>query len=363
MRAIYLIISVLWAGFAFSQGALSFEKTTHDFGEVKEENGPVEYSFLFTNTGDQSIKITSVRASCGCTTPFWTQEEVAPGATGKITARYNTLNRPGNFNKSLRVNSTGNPPMQVLYIQGSVEAKPKTIKDELLTKIGSMRIRYRSFNFGRITTEKPVTQSFDVYNDSDSAFTFLTNELVLPDHLTIAFVPETLAPNAKGDIQITYDPQVRKGLGYQSDRIVFKTDEPEESEKSLYVVATIEEYFPPMTEEAQANAPKLTLDRKIHDFGLVPQGEVAQTTFYITNTGKENLNIRDTKANCGCTLSNLKKNDLMPGERIALEVTFDTKGRRGKQFKNVTVFSNDPKAPTQMVTIKAEVQVPEETNP
>jgi hypothetical protein len=310
---------------------------------------------VFTNTGDQPVKISNVKASCGCTTPFWTREEVLPGESGKITARYNTRNRPGNFTKTLRITSNAEEANMVLYIKGNVEPRPRTIADDLPTLMGSMRVKYRSFNLGNMTTEKPVSKSFDVYNDSDSTLSFLVDQMVLPDHIDASFSPVTLAPKTKGTITITYDPALKNDLGYQSDRILLKTTDPKEKDKTMYVVATIEEFFPPMTEEELAMAPRLSINKKTHDFGKVEGGGVLETRFVLKNTGKQDLNIRKTKANCGCTVSRLEKDTLKPGESVSLDVTFNTQGRRGRQFKNVTIFSNDPTAPTQVITLKAEL--------
>jgi hypothetical protein len=67
------------------------------------------------------------------------------------------------------------------------------------------------------------------------------------------------------------------------------------------------------------------------------------------------LNIRETRANCGCTVSAPEKDTLAPGESSKISVTFNSNGRRGRQQKMVTIFSNDPKAPTQQITINGRV--------
>ena len=68
--------------------------------------------------------ISNVQASCGCTTPKWTNEPVAPGKTGVITASYNSSGRPGPFTKSITVTSNAKSTPKVLTINGVVEAKP-----------------------------------------------------------------------------------------------------------------------------------------------------------------------------------------------------------------------------------------------
>ena len=80
---------------------IKFEKTTHEFGKVGFGD-PAEYTFKFTNVSDAPVTLSRVKASCGCTTPSWTKEEVAPGNTGEIKVKYNT-NRPGAFTKTVTV--------------------------------------------------------------------------------------------------------------------------------------------------------------------------------------------------------------------------------------------------------------------
>lgn len=76
------------------------------------------HEFRFVNTGDQPLVISNVRASCGCTTPFYTKAPVLPGKEGVITASYNSANRPGVFHKSITVNTNAATPSYILYIKG-----------------------------------------------------------------------------------------------------------------------------------------------------------------------------------------------------------------------------------------------------
>ena len=66
-------------GFEKKLVRMEFTEKTHEFGQVKEEDGPIRHAFEFMNTGEVPVKILSVQASCGCTTPDWTKEEIAPG--------------------------------------------------------------------------------------------------------------------------------------------------------------------------------------------------------------------------------------------------------------------------------------------
>ena len=335
---------------------IAFEEPSHDFGLIEEANGPAEFDFKFKNTGTEPLKIVNVRASCGCTTPYWTREEVAPGGEGFIRASYNPRNRPGPFHKTLTVTTNAvQNNTTILRINGQVKPRPRTIEDDLPTLLGGIRVKYRAFNLGKVLNNATTEKSFDVYNASENTITF-NNETEGPSYIKITFKPETLAPKEKGKIIVDYNGKERKDLGFMSDNIVFTTNEEgDDARKSMSVYADVNEYFPPMTDEEMASAAHLGIEEALHDFGSITTGDVVETTFKLTNIGKSNLNIRKTKASCGCTVPQLTKIDLKPGESVDMKVTFNSYGRRGNQIKTVTIYSNDPLKPVQKVTIKAKV--------
>ena len=361
MKLPYLFASIFLLALstiAQAQPSIRFEQTEHDFGRVNEEGGPITHQFMFTNTGDAPLIVSSVKASCGCTTPSWTREPIAPGEQGAIDAQYNPKNRPGAFKKSVTVTSNATPPTQILYIQGTVAPKPRNPESDFPATMGKLRMKYQSLNMGKVLTDKPVVKSFDVYNDSDTTIIFSPINIT-PGHITVQAEPSELLPHQKGALQVTYDATgavERKQLGFSTDHIQLFTNEAEDSIKRFTVMATVEEHFAPLTQEELQEAPIISFSGKTHDFGTVRAGEMLSTTFTVTNNGRTPLVIRDTKTNCGCTVTNVEKETLKPGESGQIEVTFNTRGRRGRQEKAVTVFSNDPKNAAQQLTLKAEVK-------
>ena len=100
----------------------------HDFGTIKEADGPVTYTFKVKNEGKSPLVITKVVPSCGCTTPDWTKEPIAPGKTGDIKVTYDPAGRPAPFQKTISVYSNGKydngkTGSYVLTIKGVVEGK------------------------------------------------------------------------------------------------------------------------------------------------------------------------------------------------------------------------------------------------
>jgi hypothetical protein len=121
-----LAFIMLTAGIASAQGkaaVISAEETVYDFGDIKEVDGPVTHVFKIKNDGEVALVVTKVVASCGCTTPDWTKEPIAPGKNGEIRATYDPLNRPGPFTKTISVYSNGKEGSYILTIKGKVIPK------------------------------------------------------------------------------------------------------------------------------------------------------------------------------------------------------------------------------------------------
>jgi len=116
---------------------ISFDKETHDYGDIYM-HGDGNCVFTFTNTGNEPLLLTNVRAGCGCTVPQWTREPVLPGETGEIKVRYTTLNRAHSINRSIVVTSNAtNKPSQVLRLTGKVIEPPPDFSPEKSLDKGS----------------------------------------------------------------------------------------------------------------------------------------------------------------------------------------------------------------------------------
>ncbi len=97
---------------------ITFTKTTHDFGKIPHK-GDGTYEFEFENTGSKPLILTSVNASCGCTSPDWPEKPFKPGEKGEITVKYNTRIN-GKFTKYIYVHSNAKDERVRLKITGKV---------------------------------------------------------------------------------------------------------------------------------------------------------------------------------------------------------------------------------------------------
>ncbi|MFC3196955.1 DUF1573 domain-containing protein [Parapedobacter deserti] len=92
---------------------------SHDFGKIKEGE-KIEHEFTFTNTGTSPLIISNVHASCGCTTPEYSKNPIAPGEEGMVKVVFNSAGQLGKQHKVITVTSNASSPNTLLHIRGEV---------------------------------------------------------------------------------------------------------------------------------------------------------------------------------------------------------------------------------------------------
>ncbi len=345
---------------AFSQQlgpTIAFVDKTHNFGDIKEQDGVVTHDFTFTNTGNKPLIISRVTASCGCTTPTWTKKPVAPGEKGFIKVAYNPRNRPNKFNKSVSVYTNAQPQMASLRIIGNVIPKPRTIEDDYPYLIGPVRYKSNHFAFVKVMKSKPKTMRLAVMNTSDRTQKISFEQV--PAHLKLKAIPETLKPNEKGVIEGAYDAGLVNDWGFKVDRVLLVyNDDNSNKNNRLTISATISEDFGTLTPEALAKAPKIEFKEKVFNFGKMKQKTSVEHEFVFTNTGKSDLMIRKVSSSCGCTAVSPKEKTIKPGQSSSIKAIFSSGTRVGRQNKSITVITNDPKSTTVILRVSGEVEAP-----
>jgi hypothetical protein len=114
---------------------------------------------------------------------------------------------------------------------------------------------------------------------------------------------------------------------------------------------------PQTGDESAKKKPRLFVAQRVIDLGKVMEGDKVTLSWLLENHGSADLVIEKTTSSCGCAVVKLRDEDkvLRPGGTLDLKVVFDSKKRRGKQAKHVTVQSNDPTTAKLQLDFKANV--------
>ncbi|NOT76588.1 MAG: DUF1573 domain-containing protein [Cyclobacteriaceae bacterium] len=331
-----------------------FREKLFDFGDVDETKGSVNHEFVFTNNSGKSIKIISVDASCGCTTPGWSQNSIAQGATGFIKASFDPKGRPGYFNKTLSVRTSLDNNPVILQIKGQVvDGKPETVTDFHVDD-GNLYFKAKSFSFGTVYINRPSEQKqFPVMNGGTVPIKFIS--VSAPSYMKVE-MPAELAPQEKGFIKISYDGKKKNQFGFASDNIQITTDDHGYEAKSFSVFASLEEYYVSPVGAEATQVPTLFMKEQSIDLGSFRSGRPVNTSMVVINTGKKDLTIKSLQGNCSCITAETEKNVVKPGDSTTLKISFTPQKRGGTQQKAITVYSDDPRNPIQRLLVQAFIE-------
>lgn len=98
---------------------LEVAEEAYDFGTVKEGE-KVEHEFTFTNTGSSPLILSNVQASCGCTTPEYSKNPIAPGEQGSVKVVFNSAGQLGKQHKVITIASNAATRNTLLHLRGEV---------------------------------------------------------------------------------------------------------------------------------------------------------------------------------------------------------------------------------------------------
>jgi hypothetical protein len=125
MKKLFLLAATFVTGFAVMaqqtpDNTIKLNADTYNFGKIKQ-GVPVTTFFTVTNTSDKPVVLESVVASCGCTTPEWSKEPIAPNSSAQIKVGYNAA-AASQFTKDVTIRLAGIQQAKVIHITGEVMA-------------------------------------------------------------------------------------------------------------------------------------------------------------------------------------------------------------------------------------------------
>ncbi len=339
---------------------IEFDEKQHNFGDIREDIKYATHRFSFKNTGTQDLFINTVQTSCGCTTPDWTRDTIRPGQSGYVDAKYETIGRIGSFQKTITVYSNAvNYPFVHLDILGNVQ-KDIIKKEPEYTTPGQITLTPPTVSFKPVFDHKADTQTLRITNGTPYSTQFSAIEN-LPAFCQVIGMPQSLEPNESAKIKIVLDGRKINTYGFGAFEAAVPSDNVLFPYTGFYVAYERKQFFPKMTAKELAKAAKLTTDKTVIDLGSAESGEIFNTQFTFTNTGKSDLKLHEITPQCPCVKVEYIKNELKPGESTVIKMRFDSGIKQGKSTQTISIISNDPAQPERNIYLVA--HLPERDKP
>lgn len=228
MKQYFLMVAIVLFAFStsYAQPKLKVEGgDNYNWGTVKPKDSPLKADIILKNDGDELLKITKVKPTCGCTTAPLDKYELKPGESAKMHVTLNIGRRSGKVHKSIRVYTN--------------ESSDKHVIGLLANVIREIEVGPRSYiTFDQMTVGIEKTAKLWIKNNSKQI-------VKLSD---IETKPEGLEINLKKDVTIQPGDRVElvakakpSKPGYFNCSIMMKTDHPDFPTLKIQGLGRVEE--------------------------------------------------------------------------------------------------------------------------
>lgn len=240
--------------FAQQNPKVSVQPLSYDMGDIKQGEKATRI-YTIKNEGAGTLKISDVRASCGCTAAKPKKNELAPGESTEMEVTFNSTGRMGKqdktvyietndpANKSLQVTFTanvldeGNSPDFVEPASGANKsAKSKVSNKKTTLKPPRLSFSESAHDFGRLSEGKIAQYTFKFSNTGGSTLDIGFVVVTGPGLLT-NLSSRRIEPGGKGTLKISFDTSNLKGKIARNIKV--STNDPVNPTHTLVLTADV----------------------------------------------------------------------------------------------------------------------------
>lgn len=235
-RNLFVIMLVLSA-LSYAQVAqpkLVIKQSSFDFGDIKQGK-TVEHTFVLSNGGEALLKITDVKATCGCTAAVPEKKELKPGESTKLVVKFNSAGRQGKQNKTVSISSNDpqNPKMVITFAGNVIPPKQESVNVPIIY------FPETQHDFGKVEEGKKVSYIFKYMNRGSSEL--IIKGVTSSCDCTTALIGQSLLrsikPGQEGTINVDLDTKNQSGKMIILVKV--NSNDPKEPTKALTIYADI----------------------------------------------------------------------------------------------------------------------------
>ncbi|MCL2039688.1 MAG: DUF1573 domain-containing protein [Bacteroidetes bacterium] len=154
LQTLIIVFGILNSNILLTQPKIKIINPNIDFGKVDYIQDAMVTRIFITNEGTDTLRISNVKAECGCTVADLAENKVAPGDTTSIVAKLYLTNLVGQVTKGINVFSNDSllPHQRInlnVYVFRRFEITPRYLV------------------FDRVRTGNPATAEVIIKNNTD----------------------------------------------------------------------------------------------------------------------------------------------------------------------------------------------------
>lgn len=207
------------------------------------------------------------------------------------------------------------------------------------------------YDFGYVVKGSSVIHYFTISNEGND--TLKIRDVRPSCSCTTVYMPTaSISPNDSVKLEVAFNAKGYSGA--QEKSVYILSNDPDNSvvkiKYTAYVVKKV-----PLTPDTSV-MPSIQFSELTHDFGKIKEGDIVSWNFPFKNVGKSYLKISHIQTSCGCTAAVPNSRNVAPGDSGMIKVEFDSHYKQGQLTRLIDVSSNDPKHPSVVLKIYADVE-------
>jgi hypothetical protein len=183
----------------------------------------IEKIVTIKNIGSDTLRISNVKAQCGCTATFMSEKNIGPSDSGQLSIIFNTESQLGKVSKQVYIssNDSSNPKLTIQFSANVIEVL-KLSPPTLLFENGKVDSSY--------------TKTMMISNPSKTTAIKILSTDVKFDNLKITFMKNSLMPGEEVQLLAEY---TAKKAGTFNGFIQLNTDHPLQKKFEIKVFSWI----------------------------------------------------------------------------------------------------------------------------
>lgn len=166
--------------------------TTMQFGDYFQGQ-KAEHTVTLKNVGSDTLRITDVKAQCGCTAVLLADKVLGPSQEGKLSITFNTTGQQGRVTKEVFV-SSNDPETPKVTIQFTTNV------------IQLLNLVPASFVFDRSVVDSTYTKTITITNPSQKQSVKILGIDSKFDEVKVSLLKNELMPGEQTQLQATFHP-------------------------------------------------------------------------------------------------------------------------------------------------------------
>lgn len=286
--------------------SLHVEQPRFNFG-ARPNTEKVKHTWTLENRGNALLKITRVKAGCGCTATRVSKRELEPGETATVEGTLDLRMRAGQMSKYITIDS--NDPKNrstKLYFVGEA--------------LSSVSVTPRHMNFGAIAETASPSRSaiIKAENGQDLQIESIRTQNKLVDTEVI--------PREEGkeyEVRVTVKPQAKKGSFF--DLVIIQTNDKSAGSLRIHASWQIQETLSILPEQLKVKP--AAAGRAANAYILLRPANHVKKDFKVTEIswpGREGITFQQVphpQLGLRILIRNMKPDASMNGEHVVIKTT------------------------------------------